>query len=71
MNPDELPNLQINPEKLHVINELVDKSVALVVLGHSNVARAILANELVGGKPLFPVVRRLYTVVFKFIYLPK
>ena len=39
-----------------MINELVDKSVALVVLGHSNVARAVLANELVGGKPLFPVV---------------
>jgi hypothetical protein len=53
---DELPSLQVNPDKLHVINELVDKSVALVVLGYSNIARAVLTNELVGGKPLFPVV---------------
>ena len=53
---DELPGLQVNPDKLRVINELVDKSIALVVLGYSNIARAVLANELVGGKPLFPVV---------------
>lgn len=56
---DECPSLQINPDKLQTINELVDKSVALVILGYSNVARAILANELLGGKPLFPVVTAL------------
>ncbi|XP_057364454.1 dual serine/threonine and tyrosine protein kinase-like isoform X1 [Daphnia carinata] len=56
LTQDELPSLQVNPDKLHVINELVDKSVALVVLGYSNKARAILTNELVGGKSLFPVI---------------
>lgn len=38
------------------MNELVDRPISLVILGHSNIARAILVNELIGGKPLFPVV---------------
>ena len=48
--------MQISPDKLHVITELVDRSVSLVVLGYSNSARAVLGNELVGGKALFPLV---------------
>lgn len=53
---DELVKFQVDPEKFHVINELVDRPISLVVLGYSNAARAVLTNELVGGKPLFPVV---------------
>lgn len=53
---DEAPSFQICPDELHVVNDLVDRSISLVVLGHSNIARAILTNELVGGKAFFPVV---------------
>ena len=37
-----------------MIAESVDRLISLVVLGHSNAARAVLANELI-GKPFFPV----------------
>lgn len=53
---DEATTLQVCPDELHVVNDLVDRSISLVVLGQSNVARAILTNELVGGKAFFPVV---------------
>ena len=53
-NVEEIANLQISPEKLQGIAESVDRPISLVVLGHSNTSRAILANELIGGKPFFP-----------------
>ena len=54
-NAEEIVSLQLDPTKLQDISESVDKPISLVVLGHSNAARAILVNELIGGKPFFPV----------------
>lgn len=55
LNAEEIVNLRISPSQLQGISESVDKPISLVVLGFSNIARAILVNQLIGGKPFFPV----------------